>query len=245
MCQPLTNPDRFHSKGWTQPSTRRLWIQGSFITIDPTVLQHTDYTSFGELCERLTPDPEVAFGSCLHPKWKELSGVADKPLWFSKLLVILCWKASFPCTLCSWLPRHVRWKGSIFLPLNKDVEKERRDIVTDYSNNLVTSPPFNVLQSSVKAWRATGRGLCTGRSHQPKGHGSSVWLKKKPTVNVWLYMGMRRGKEHRCLTRKIQSNTGVGVKQLAWRGGRIICRYRVILLKGGSEASLCRWSGSE
>lgn len=32
-------------------------------------------------------------------------------------------------------------------------------------------------------------------------------------------MGMRRGKEHRCLTRKIQSNTGVGVKQLAFEGG--------------------------
>lgn len=63
---------------------------GSFITIDPTVLEHTDYTSFGELWKRLTQDPEVVFGNCLHPKWKELPGVADKPLWFSKLLVILC-----------------------------------------------------------------------------------------------------------------------------------------------------------
>lgn len=32
-------------------------------------------------------------------------------------------------------------------------------------------------------------------------------------------MGMRRGKEHRCLTRKIWSNTEVGVEQLAFEGG--------------------------
>lgn len=32
-------------------------------------------------------------------------------------------------------------------------------------------------------------------------------------------MGMRRGKEHRCLIRKIRSNTEVGVEQLAFEGG--------------------------
>lgn len=32
-------------------------------------------------------------------------------------------------------------------------------------------------------------------------------------------MGQRIGKERRCLTRKIRSNTGVGVKQLVFEGG--------------------------
>lgn len=142
------------------------------------------------------------------------------------------------------------------------MEKEIRDIVIDYKNNLVTSPPFNVLRSSAKTWRATSGGLCTGRSHRTAAFGACgrcllhlyiyIYKKKNPTLKVWLYMGQRIGKERRCLTRKIRSNTGVGVKQLVFEGGggegRVICKYRVILLKrgrAGAEASRCRWSVSE
>lgn len=62
--------------------------------------------------------------------------------------------------------------GSIFLSLSKIVEKEIRDIVIDYRNNLVTSPPFDVLRSSAKAWRGTRVGLCTGRSHHTAAFGA-------------------------------------------------------------------------
>lgn len=40
--------------------------------------------------KRLAEDPEVGFAEYLHPKSKDLTRLADKTPWSSKLLAILC-----------------------------------------------------------------------------------------------------------------------------------------------------------
>lgn len=86
------------------------------------------------------------------------------------------------------------------------MEKELRDIVIDYKNNLVTSPPFNVLRSSAKnvacrKQQAMYRRSCSHHTAVvvPMGAFPSIKNKikkttQKKTLKVWLYIGLRTAK---------------------------------------------------
>lgn len=113
------------------------------------------------------------------PNWKTQLGES------SGMLAILCRRFVLRAPGC---PDVRRW-GSVFLLLRRTKEKEVRDIVIDYKNNLVTSPPFNVLRSSAQC--------CKQRAMYRRGIAQpcfSITKTLQKPVKVWLYIGSRTAK---------------------------------------------------